>query len=58
MNSNLYKAILPSMINYLNNEDDGAYIYKYEDLINITPNINKIFFVSNFEESIKIGDMV
>ena len=57
MNTNLHKAILPSMINYLNNEDNIAYIYKYEDLMNITPNINKIFFVSNFEESIKIGDI-
>ena len=57
MNTNLYKAILPSMINYLNNEDNIAYIYKYEDLMNITPNINKIFFVSNFDEPIKIGDI-
>ena len=57
MNTNLYKAVLPNMINYLNNEDDGAYIYKYEDLINIKPTINKLFFISNFEESIKIGDI-
>jgi hypothetical protein len=57
MNYNLYKAILPSTINYLNNEDNIAYINKYEDLMNITPNINKIFFVSNFEEPIKIGDI-
>jgi hypothetical protein len=45
------------MINYLNIEDDSAYINKYEDLINIKSNINKIFFVENFEESIKIGDI-
>ena len=57
MNTNLHKAILPSMINYLNNEDNIAYIYKYEDLMNITANINKIFFVSNFEIPIKIGDI-
>jgi hypothetical protein len=57
MTYNLHKAILPSIINYLNNKDDVAYINKYEDLMNITPNINKIFFVSNFEESIKIGDI-
>jgi hypothetical protein len=41
MNYNLYKAILPNIINYLNNEDDIALIYKYEDLMNIKPNINK-----------------
>jgi len=47
MNYNLYKAILPNMINNLN-EDDIAYIDKYEDLINVKPNITKLFFVSNF----------
>jgi hypothetical protein len=57
MNTNLHKAILPSMINYLNNQDDIAYINKYEDLMNLTQNINKIFFVLNFEIPIKIGDI-
>ncbi len=57
MNYNLYKAILPNIINYLNNEDDIALIYKYEDLMNIKPNINKILFVVNFETPIKIGDI-
>ena len=38
MNYNLYKAILPHMINYLNIEDDATYINKYEDLINIKSN--------------------
>lgn len=57
MNSNLYKAILPNIINYLNNKDDVAYINKYEDLINIKPNITKIIFILNFKEPIKIGDI-
>ena len=57
MNYNLYKAVLPNIINYLNNNDEIAYINKYQDLINIKPNITKIIFVSNFEDPIKIGDI-